>query len=101
MPPCRAPTTSHAHVTAATIFALASKHSWRSASRNGRANDETALRVFDHMLGIEPLLSGRGARRKDQRFYHHRHRARIGQHGADVDVIELLELEAVHGDDRI
>ena len=37
----------------------------------------------------------RRAARKDQRLDHHRHRAGAFQHRADVDVVELLELEPV------
>src|SRR5262245_21180221 len=40
-----------------------------------------------------PFHSGRGAGGEDQRLDHDRHRAGVRQHGADVDVVELLKLE--------
>ena len=48
-----------------------------------------------------PFLSGGGSGRKDQRLDDHRDRARGRQHGADVDVVEFLELEAVDRHDGV
>src|ERR1700726_2813363 len=36
---------------------------------------------------------------EEQRLDHHRHHARRGDQGADIDIIELLQLHAVDGDD--
>ena len=83
---------------------------WASAESVGRrrAPRATALcarygaGLADHARRRRlPFHAGRGARRKDQRLDHHRHRAGRRQHGADVDVVELLELEAVDRDDRV
>src|SRR5580700_2961750 len=48
-----------------------------------------------------PILAETGAGRKNQRLNDDRHRARSVEDGADVDVVELLEFEAVDRDDRI
>src|SRR5713226_7892599 len=51
--------------------------------------------------GRLPLHAERGAGGEDQRLDHDRNGARVRQHGADVDIVELLELEPVDRDDRI
>ena len=48
-----------------------------------------------------PILANAVARRKHQRFDDDRHRARGVEDGADIDIVELLELETVDRNDRV
>src|SRR5262245_50672120 len=69
-----------------------------------RAGEPSLLRRArrsNHALRWLPFLPRRGGHGKDQRLDHDRHRAGVRQHGADVDVVELLELETVDRDDGV
>src|SRR3954454_18293673 len=71
------------------------------ATTPGREFSTSSRGLPDGARSSLPIVAGAGARGEDQRLYHHRHRTRSGQHGADVDVIEILQLKAIDGNDRI